>query len=479
MSTATAPTSGATPGQEAFDVAQQYVGTPYVWGGSSPSTGFDCSGLTSYSYMAGAGINITRTVATQWNNNTTLQTVYDITQTPGTPNVSDLQVGDLIIYLAVGAGGSSGHVQMYAGNNNIIEAPETGEDIHIIPCTFNIGSADPFRGIKRASGQGGSPVTASTGGSSNQGTGNQGASNAGNPTTSQVSLSTLAGQIMQNLPDPRSNLPFSAFFLGQKVPGPAAGRSGSLQISVPGVKGNLYPNTTLVRGGIVELGAMGSTAPNAPLLTRPGGPFRCYFMMNPSSISFDTNVDTSILAPSQQSPQAMAMGSYLVTQESVSFSVIFNRMYEVWQGNVPGPSDVGCAWDIRALERLMGMYDATQVPGSPYNTTTGTGLYGAGGNPPVALPIQVVFGGANSIQFQGQLVQLDYTYTLFDSNMVPIEAEADIGVMRLYNPTLTCADLVNLTVNQYGLVGSTPAPSSTATFNNPVGQGGQAKITAS
>jgi len=58
-------------------------------------------------------------------------------------------------------------------------------------------------------------------------------------------------------------------------------------------------------------------------------------------------------------------------------------------------------------------------------------------------PLQIVFGGANSYQFQGTIASLDYTYTLFNYNMVPIEAYADISVMRIYQPSMSSPDLVN------------------------------------
>jgi hypothetical protein len=64
-----------------------------------------------------------------------------------------------------------------------------------------------------------------------------------------------------------------------------------------------------------------------------------------------------------------------------------------------------------------------------------------------SVPIQIVFGGANSIQFQGRIQSLQYTYTRFDTNMIPVEASVDIGVMRVYNPPAT-ADLVTAMITQ-------------------------------
>jgi cell wall-associated NlpC family hydrolase len=97
-------------GSGAVSVAMRYIGTPYVWGGSSPS-GFDCSGLTSYSY-AQVGISIPRTSYGQWG---------------AGPHVArdDLQPGDLVFFNGLG------HVGMYVGGGNFIHAPHTGDVVRI------------------------------------------------------------------------------------------------------------------------------------------------------------------------------------------------------------------------------------------------------------------------------------------------------------------------------------------------------------
>ena len=60
------PTPTPTPlNQKAVETAKQYLGVPYVWGGTTPS-GFDCSGLVQYVYGQ-IGVNISRTTYTQVN----------------------------------------------------------------------------------------------------------------------------------------------------------------------------------------------------------------------------------------------------------------------------------------------------------------------------------------------------------------------------------------------------------------------------
>jgi cell wall-associated NlpC family hydrolase len=92
--------------------ASRYVGTPYVWGGNSPK-GFDCSGLVEY-VLSNMGIrNVPRTSEAQ----------YAWTQRVGP---ASLQAGDLV-FLNFPGETSPGHVMIYAGGNEVIQAPSTGQ----------------------------------------------------------------------------------------------------------------------------------------------------------------------------------------------------------------------------------------------------------------------------------------------------------------------------------------------------------------
>lgn len=95
-------------GQEIADYALQFVGYPYVYGGSSPS-GFDCSGFTSYVYRQ-FGYSLNRSAASQLNN--------------GTPvSMSELQPGDLVLFKKSGTGSkAASHVGIYIGNNQFVHA---------------------------------------------------------------------------------------------------------------------------------------------------------------------------------------------------------------------------------------------------------------------------------------------------------------------------------------------------------------------
>lgn len=91
--------------------ASQFMGIPYVWGGTDPS-GFDCSGFTSYVYMHAAGIDIGRDTYAQLGHGTPIN------------DQSQLQIGDLVFP-------HSGHVGIYVGNGCMIHSPQTGDRIKI------------------------------------------------------------------------------------------------------------------------------------------------------------------------------------------------------------------------------------------------------------------------------------------------------------------------------------------------------------
>ena len=98
----------------AIQAAEQEVGVPYVWGGASPSTGFDCSGLIMWAY-AQVGIGLPHYSGAQ----------FSITiHIP----LADIQPGDLLFYGSQG----SDHEAMYVGGGQMIEAPHAGASVRIV-----------------------------------------------------------------------------------------------------------------------------------------------------------------------------------------------------------------------------------------------------------------------------------------------------------------------------------------------------------
>lgn len=89
------------------------VGTPYQYGGSSPASGFDCSGLIHYVYFESADLNLPRTVAE--------------INALNAPNVAvdQLQSGDLVIF-ATGSDSRPSHAGIYVGEGRFVHAPSRG-----------------------------------------------------------------------------------------------------------------------------------------------------------------------------------------------------------------------------------------------------------------------------------------------------------------------------------------------------------------
>ena len=116
------------------------LGLPYVWGGGNASgpthgvagdpfdpgwasqIGFDCSGLMVYAF-AGVGISLAHFSG------------YMYTAGPHVP-LSAIQAGDMLFY---GGGGGIHHVTLYLGNGMMIEAPESGEVVHVTPVRYYAG----------------------------------------------------------------------------------------------------------------------------------------------------------------------------------------------------------------------------------------------------------------------------------------------------------------------------------------------------
>ncbi len=107
-------------GSDIAGFATQFVGNPYVWGGTSLTNGADCSGFVQ-SVMANFGIYISRTAASQANGGTAV-------------SMENIQAGDLVFY---SSGGEIDHVGLYIGGGQIVHAANSNSGIIISNCYYN------------------------------------------------------------------------------------------------------------------------------------------------------------------------------------------------------------------------------------------------------------------------------------------------------------------------------------------------------
>jgi cell wall-associated NlpC family hydrolase len=112
--------------QAVLDAAYSVIGTPYQWGGSSPETGFDCSGFTMWSW-AHAGVSLPHSSQAQYGS---------------LPHVSreDLQPGDLLFFY-----NPISHVAMYVGGGRMIQSSHPGTTVSVVAVYWDsfVGAARP------------------------------------------------------------------------------------------------------------------------------------------------------------------------------------------------------------------------------------------------------------------------------------------------------------------------------------------------
>ncbi|HEK0908767.1 TPA: C40 family peptidase, partial [Pseudomonas putida] len=94
------------------------VGTPYRWGGNTPDSGFDCSGLIGYVYRDAANINLPRSTREM------------IVMRAPTVDINSLQSGDLVFF-ATGGGSQVSHAGIYVGEGRFVHAPSTGGTVRL------------------------------------------------------------------------------------------------------------------------------------------------------------------------------------------------------------------------------------------------------------------------------------------------------------------------------------------------------------
>lgn len=112
----------ATAGEKIVSFAKQYLGYSYVWGGTTPSGGFDCSGFVYYVFNS-CGYNLSRSCTVQANSGTAISKVA-------------LQPGDIVFFNNT-SNGSIGHVGIYIGDGRFIHAANSRRGV--VTDTINSG----------------------------------------------------------------------------------------------------------------------------------------------------------------------------------------------------------------------------------------------------------------------------------------------------------------------------------------------------
>ncbi|CAJ0709970.1 MULTISPECIES: C40 family peptidase [Ralstonia] len=129
-----APIQDPSAGLEEISIeAMALVGTPYRYGGNTPDSGFDCSGLVRYVVQRAASVNLPRTAAEMGRRGTSLDR-------------RDVASGDLVFFNTTGQPNS--HVGIYVGQNRFVHAPATGGTVRLEDMTKSYW-ANRYGGARR------------------------------------------------------------------------------------------------------------------------------------------------------------------------------------------------------------------------------------------------------------------------------------------------------------------------------------------
>lgn len=114
-----------------LDLGMSFLGQPYVWGGESPTEGFDCSGLVQYIYGKN-GVSLPRVA-------------HDQANAGAAVNAQSAQPGDLVLFDNNPNRPGADHVGIYLGGGKMLQAPRTGKNIEVV--TVDLGKAMTIRRV--------------------------------------------------------------------------------------------------------------------------------------------------------------------------------------------------------------------------------------------------------------------------------------------------------------------------------------------
>jgi len=145
-STSSSTAGAGTTGADVVADAKKYLGVPYVWGGTDPSKGMDCSGLVQRVYKD-LGYDLPRVSYDQ------------ATQGTAVPSLAQAQPGDILCF-----GSPVHHVAIYIGGGKMIEEPHTGESCKISDVYETPTQIRRIIGSEAPTGSGGTTGSTSLGG---------------------------------------------------------------------------------------------------------------------------------------------------------------------------------------------------------------------------------------------------------------------------------------------------------------------------
>jgi hypothetical protein len=175
--------------------------------------------------------------------------------------------------------------------------------------------------------------------------------------------------------------------------------------------------------------------------------YRCNFLYNPSEIDISHGIDTGVLADqNSQLKNDVTAGQFILPlQQTLSFSLQFDRTYELWDPSklfgdartwVP---QFGVAYDVLSLYKITGVAtpmnvtgdNATDVQGAVDNFKKGSFSNSPAG-PMIYTPVFVVIG--SSLSYYGVIQQLDVRYTHWTQQMIPSRCVVQVSVTLLPAP---------------------------------------------
>ncbi|GGL47388.1 C40 family peptidase [Planomonospora parontospora] len=135
--------SGGVTGQDVVDQARKYLGVPYLWGGTDPERGLDCSGLVQLVYKK-LGVSLPRVSQDQQNEGRSI------------PSLKQALPGDLLTF-----GSPATHIGIYVGDGKMLHAPRTGDVVKIVDMDDYYRKPTDIRRVLSDEAAGATPATAS------------------------------------------------------------------------------------------------------------------------------------------------------------------------------------------------------------------------------------------------------------------------------------------------------------------------------